>query len=47
METREKVATVYTDSQMTLDFLSNSNIYTYVIEEIRKKLNEMTKQTGK
>jgi len=43
MQTREKVATVYTDSQMTLDCLRNSNIHTYLIEEIRKKLKEMTK----
>ena len=42
METRERIATVYTDSQMTLDCLHNSNINTYVIEEIRKKLNEIT-----
>jgi len=43
MQTREKVAMVYTDSQMTLDSLWNSNIHTYLIEEIRKKLKEMTK----
>jgi len=42
MQTREKVATVYTDSQMTLDCLRNSNIHTYLIEEKRKKLREMT-----
>ena len=43
MQTREKVAMVYTDSQMTLDSLWNSNIHTYLIEEIGKKLKEMTK----
>ena len=43
MQTREKIATVYTDSQMTLDSLRNSNIHTYLMEEIRRKLNEMTK----
>ena len=42
MQTREKVAMVYTDSQMTLDSLWNSNIHTYLIEEKRKKLREMT-----
>jgi len=45
--TREKVATVYTDSQMTLDSLRNSNIHIFLIEEIRKKLNEMTKTNWK
>jgi len=42
MQTIEKTATVYTDSLITLDSLRYVNIHTYVIEEIRKKLNEMT-----
>jgi ribonuclease HI len=29
------------DSQITLDKLQNSNIHTYKIEEIRRKLTEM------
>jgi len=28
METRENIATVYKDSQMTLEYLRNSNIHT-------------------
>jgi ribonuclease HI len=43
MQTTDKTATVYTDSQITLDSLRNCNIHTYLIEEIRKTLNEMTK----
>jgi len=42
-QTREKIATVCTDCQITLDCLRNGNIHTFLIEEIRKKLNEMTK----
>jgi ribonuclease HI len=43
LQTAEKAATVYTDSQITLDSLRNGNIHTNIIEEIRKKLNEMMK----
>jgi len=43
MQRTEKTATVYTDSLSALDSLRNVNIHTYLIEEIRKKLNEMTK----
>jgi ribonuclease HI len=43
IETAEKTLTLYTDSLITLDSLRNVNIHTYLIEEIRKKLNEMTK----
>jgi hypothetical protein len=32
---------------MTLDSLKNSNIHTFLIEEIRRKLTEMGKTTGK
>jgi len=42
MQTRENIAKVYTDSQMTLDSQRYSNIHTYLVEEIWKKLNEMT-----
>jgi len=39
--TEDKTATIYTDSRMTLDSVKNSNIHTYVIEVIRRKLAEM------
>jgi len=35
------------DSQITLDSLRNGNIHTFLIEEIGKKLNEMTKTNWK
>ena len=37
------MATIYTDSRITLDSLKNSNIHTLLIEEIRRKLMEMGK----
>jgi len=39
------MATIYTDSQITLEKIRNSNIHTYIIEEIRRKLIGM-KNTG-
>ena len=39
----DKRITIYTDSKITLDKLQNSNIHTYIIEEIRKKIIEMNK----
>ena len=47
MQTTDKTVTVYTDSQITLDSLRNGNIHTFLIEEIRKKLNEMMKTNWK
>jgi ribonuclease HI len=47
MQTTEKTVTIFTDSLITLDSLRNVNIHTYLIEEIRKKLNEMTKMNWK
>jgi ribonuclease HI len=47
IETAEKTLTVYTDSLITLHSLRNVNIHTYLLEEIRKKLNEMTKTKWK
>jgi hypothetical protein len=41
IETEDKTATIYTDSQMTLDSLKNSNIHTYLIEKMRRKVAEM------
>jgi ribonuclease HI len=38
-----KTATVYTDSQMKLDSLKNTNIHTALVEEIRQQLMEMKK----
>jgi len=43
LQTTDKTATVYTDSQITLDSLRNVNIHTSIIEEILKKLNELMK----
>ena len=39
------MATIYTDSQITLEKIRNSNIHTCIIEEIRRKLIGM-KNTG-
>ena len=47
MQTIEKTVTIYTDSLITLDSLRNVNIHTYVIEERRYKLDEMTKTNWK
>jgi len=43
LQTKDKTATIYTDSRMTLDSLKNSEIQTFPIEEIRTKLTEMEK----
>jgi hypothetical protein len=43
IQTEDKTATIYTDSRMTLDSLKNSNIHTFLIEEIRRKMMEMGK----
>jgi len=47
VQTTEKTATVYTDSLITLESLRNVNIHTYLIKEVRKKLNEMTETNWK
>jgi ribonuclease HI len=39
--TEDETANIFTDSRMTLDSLKNSNIHTYLIEEIRRKEEEM------
>ena len=41
IETEDKTSTIHTDSRMTLDSLKNSNIHTYIIEEMRRKVAEM------
>jgi ribonuclease HI len=43
----DRTTTIYTDSQITLDKLHNSNIHTYIIEEIRRKLTEMKRTRWK
>jgi ribonuclease HI len=43
IQTEDKTTTVYTDSRMTLDSLKNSNIHTFLTEEIRRKVAEMGK----
>jgi ribonuclease HI len=43
IQTEVKTATIYTDSRMTLDSLKNSNIHTFFVEEIRRKLTGMRK----
>ena len=47
MQTMDKTATVYMDSQIALDSLRNGNIHTFLIEEIRRKLTEMRKTDSK
>jgi len=47
MQTTEKTVTIYRDSQMTLDSLRNGNMHTFLTEEIRKQLNEMTARNWK
>jgi len=42
MQTTEKTVMIYTDSPITLDSLRDCNIHTFIIEEIRRQLNEMT-----
>jgi len=44
-QSTDKTATIYTDSQITLEKIRNSNLHTYIIEEIRRKLIRM-KNTG-
>jgi len=39
LQTTDNSVTVYTDSQTTLDKLQNSNVHTYIVEEIRRKVN--------
>ena len=43
----DKRATIYTDSQTTLDMLKNSQIHTNVIEEIRQQWYAMKKRDGR
>ena len=47
LQPEDKTATIYTDSRMTLDSVKNSNIHTFLIEEIRRKLTEMGKTNWK
>jgi ribonuclease HI len=46
-QTTEKTATVYTDSQTTLDSLKNSKIHTSLIENIRRKSMELEQAAWK
>jgi len=43
-QTAKKTATIYTDSQTTLDMLQNSKIHFSIIEDIRRKWCEMKKE---
>ena len=47
MQTNEKTVTIQADSLITLDALKNSNTHTFLIEEIRKQLIEMTSANWK
>jgi len=47
LQTEDKMATIYTDSRISLDSLKNNNIHTFLIEEIRRKLTEMGKTNQK
>jgi len=39
----DKKVTIYTDSKITLDKPQNTKIHTYIIEEIRRKIIQMTR----
>jgi ribonuclease HI len=41
------MATIFSDSQMTLDSFKNSNFHTFLIEETRTKLTKMGKTNWK
>jgi ribonuclease HI len=41
IKTMDKITTIYTDRQTTLDKLENSNIHSHIVEEIRRKLMEL------
>ena len=43
IQTEDKMATINTDNRMTLDSLKNSNIHTFLIEKIRRKMTEVGK----
>jgi len=47
IQTEDKTTTIYTDSRKTLDSLKYSNIHTFLIEEIRRKMTEMGKISWK
>jgi len=47
IQTTDTRVTIYTDSQITLDKLQNSNIHTYIVEEIRRKIMEMKESEWK
>jgi len=47
LQTQNKTATIYTVIRMTLESLENSNIHTFLFEEIRKKLTEIRKTNWK
>jgi len=46
-QTTDKRVTIYTDSQTTSDKLQNSNIHTYIAEEIRRKITLMQESEWK
>ena len=39
-----KIVAIYTDSKVTLASLKNNNIHSFLIEEIRNKVQNLTKQ---
>jgi len=47
MQTTTKTVAIYTDSLITPDSLTNGNMHTFLIEDIRKQLNEMTTKNWK
>ena len=47
VQTTDKIVTIYTDSQTTLDKLRQSNIHIYIIGEIRRKLREVKESEWK
>ena len=41
LDNSSRIATVFTDSRITLDSLHNANNHAYLIEEIRKRLSTL------
>ena len=46
MPLTDKIITVNTDRQTTMDMLDNSYIQIYILEEIRRKITETIKVIG-
>jgi len=47
VQTTDKIVTIQTDSQTKLDTLQNSNVHTYIVEEIGRKVTQMKESEWK